>query len=96
MAEPGNGGGEEDDYMGDLSRFLTPEASSTPKFISKKVRLMPCLVPYEIFSMRIRKPNSELGVHLFFVLALLASFWLLESIEFRVIANFAFVGEQNE
>lgn len=51
---------------------------------------------FEIFSMRIRKPNSELVVHLFFVLALLASFWLLESIEFGVIANFAFVGEQNE
>lgn len=29
--------GEEDDYMGDLSQFLTPEASSPPRPSSKKV-----------------------------------------------------------
>lgn len=36
-------GGEEEDYMGDLSRFLPPEISLPPEPSSKKVSFVPSL-----------------------------------------------------
>lgn len=43
MAESANQGanGEEDDYMGDLSQFLPPEAAKPPKSLPKKVNSCP-------------------------------------------------------
>lgn len=37
---------EEDDYMGDLSQFLTPEASGPPGLLSKKVGFLTCKVNF--------------------------------------------------
>lgn len=38
---------EEEDYMGDLSRFLPLETSNSVNPSSKKVNFMPCLVSNE-------------------------------------------------
>jgi hypothetical protein len=53
MAESGqdeatSGAAAEEDYMGDLSRFVSLETADPPKPLSKKVSFMPVLVPKKI------------------------------------------------